>query len=209
MINFSEITSGSDEEAKFLVRWRGRQEGPHSASIIAAKLGTHEIGMLHEIFHNGQWVTIRDYLAEREATLLAERQARDERERRAKEEAERLARERDENLRAATLAEERRKNDLLAAELGRQNNPGQFSIPLQSSLKPHRAGLILALGLIGLLVCGPLCLAAWAMGSSDLQEMNAGIMDASGRSNTSTGKNCGIIGTVLWVAGAAIYFAAS
>jgi hypothetical protein len=209
MSNFAELSGGDGDAAKFLMRWRGRQEGPHSASVIEAKLVANEIGMLHEIFHNGQWVTIRKYIAEREAALQAERQDRDERERRAREEVEKMARERDEQLRTATLAEEKRKNDLLAAGLARQNYQGNVSIGSQLPLKAHRGGLILTLGLIGLFICGPLALAAWIMGSSDLHEMDAGIMDQSGRSNTSTGKNCGIIGTFLWIIGFVIYLAAS
>jgi hypothetical protein len=51
--------------ATFLVRWKGRQEGPFPADLIGAKLADNEIGLLHEIFHNGQWVTIRDFLAEK------------------------------------------------------------------------------------------------------------------------------------------------
>ena len=204
MSNFAELSSG-DGNTKFFVRWRGKQEGPYPATIIEAKLEAHEMGLLHEIFYNGRWVTIRDYLEEKEAALHAERQAKEEQDRREKEATERIARERDEQFREAALAEEKRKNDLLAAGLERQNNPSHLSTSLQPPLKPHRAGLILTLGLVGLFVCGPLCLAAWVMGSGDLHEMGSGIMDPSGRSTTSTGKNLGIIGTLLWVIGV-VYF---
>ena len=40
------------------------------------------------------------------------------------------------------------------------------------------------------------------MGNSDLAEMTAGTMDASGRSTTSAGRICGIIGTILLILGA-------
>lgn len=205
MNNFAELSRGDGEDAQFLMRWRGKQFGPYPASVIEAKLQTHEMGLLHEIFHNGQWITIRDYITEREAALHAERQARDERSRREKEEVEKMAREHDEQLRAAALAEEKRKNDLLAAALERQNNPSHVSIALQPPLKPHRAGVILTLGLVGLFVCGPLCLAAWIMGSGDLRAMDAGMMDPSGRSTTSTGRNLGIIGTLLWAIGVVFF----
>ena len=207
MNNFAELSDG--DSAKFLVRWRGRQEGPYPASTIEAKLAANEIGLLHEIFYEGKWVTIRDYIAEREAALRAEYLAKEERERREREEIEKMAREHDEQLRAATLAEEKRKNDLLAAGLERQNNPGHVSSTLRAPLKPHRGGLILTLGLIGLFVCGPLCLAAWIMGSGDLHEMDAGMMDPSGRSNTSSGRNIGMLGTILWIIGFVFFYVIS
>src|ERR1700683_1170607 len=110
------------EGATFLVRGRGRQEGPYSAELIEKKMSANEIGLLHEILHNGRWITIRDYLAEQQAALLSQRQAREEQERREREDAERRAREREEESRAALLIEERRRNDLLAAGLERQSN---------------------------------------------------------------------------------------
>jgi hypothetical protein len=47
MNNFAQL---SDSRATFLVRWRGRQEGPYLASVIEAKLAANEIGLQHEIF---------------------------------------------------------------------------------------------------------------------------------------------------------------
>jgi len=64
-------------------------------------------------------------------------------------------------------------------------------------MKPHRATLILVLGILGIIMCQPLGIAAWIMGNNDLKEMDAGTMDPSGRSNTNAGKICGIIATVL------------
>jgi hypothetical protein len=203
MNNFSQLSGG--DSTTFLVRWRGRQEGPYSVSVIGAKLAKNEIGLLHEIFHDGKWITIRDYIAEREAILSAEIQAKEEQEHRDQQEVEKQAREREEQQRAATLAEERRRNDLLAEGLARQSSMGHAARAQPIALKPHRSGLILTLGLLGLFICGPLCLAAWVMGSSDLSEMDAGIMDGSGRSTTSSGRNIGILGTVLWIIGV-IYF---
>ena len=64
-------------------------------------------------------------------------------------------------------------------------------------MKPHRVTLILVLGILGLVVCGPLGIAAWIMGNGDLKEMDAGAMDPSGRSTTNAGRICGIIATIL------------
>ncbi|MBI5684246.1 MAG: DUF4190 domain-containing protein [Verrucomicrobia bacterium] len=68
-------------------------------------------------------------------------------------------------------------------------------------MKPHRATLILVLGILSLVLCAPLGIAAWVMGNSDLKEMDAGTMDTSGRDNTNAGRICGIIGTVLLILG--------
>ncbi len=66
-----------------------------------------------------------------------------------------------------------------------------------ANMKPHRGTLILVLGILSLVVCSPLGIFAWIMGSNDLREMDAGTMDPSGRDTTKAGRICGIIGTVL------------
>jgi hypothetical protein len=66
-------------------------------------------------------------------------------------------------------------------------------------MKPHRGTLILVLGILSIVLCGPLGIAAWIMGNGDLKEIDAGAMDPSGRSNTNAGRICGIIGTILMV----------
>jgi hypothetical protein len=66
-------------------------------------------------------------------------------------------------------------------------------------MKPHRGTLILILGILGITFCAPLGIAAWIMGSGDIKEMDAGKMDASGKSLTNAGKVCGIIGTVVTI----------
>ena len=64
-------------------------------------------------------------------------------------------------------------------------------------MKPHRATLILVLGILSLVLCAPLGIAAWVMGNGDLKQIDAGTMDPSGRSTTNAGRICGIIGTIL------------
>ena len=64
-------------------------------------------------------------------------------------------------------------------------------------MKPHRGTLILVLGILSLLICQPIGIAAWIMGKGDLAEMDAGQMDPEGRSLTSAGKICGMIGVLL------------
>ncbi len=66
-----------------------------------------------------------------------------------------------------------------------------------SPMKPHRGGAILALGIIGIVVCFITGIIAWVMGSGDLKEMDAGIRDKSGYSLTKAGMICGIISVIL------------
>ncbi|HEX5400050.1 MAG TPA: DUF4190 domain-containing protein [Verrucomicrobiae bacterium] len=66
-------------------------------------------------------------------------------------------------------------------------------------MKPHRGTLILVLGILSLVVCAPLGIAAWVMGSGDLKEIDGGMMDPSGRGLTQAGKICGMIATILMI----------
>ena len=71
-------------------------------------------------------------------------------------------------------------------------------------MKPHRATTVLVLGILGLVICGPLGIVAWVMGNGDLKEMDAGQMDPSGRSTTNAGRICGMIATILLIVGVII-----
>ncbi len=66
-------------------------------------------------------------------------------------------------------------------------------------MKPHRATAVLVLGILSLVTCPLLGIAAWIMGNGDLREMSQGQMDPSGKDTTNAGRVCGIIGTVLFV----------
>lgn len=70
-----------------------------------------------------------------------------------------------------------------------------------ASLKPHRGGMLLAFGILGILCCIVFGILAWVMGSNDLKEMAAGRMDPSGEGMTKAGKILGIVGCVLAVLG--------
>jgi hypothetical protein len=74
-------------------------------------------------------------------------------------------------------------------------------------MKPHRGTTILILGILGLVVCGPLGIFAWIMGNADLREMTAGTMDPAGRGNTNAGRICGMIASLLMILGAVIMVA--
>lgn len=66
-------------------------------------------------------------------------------------------------------------------------------------MKPHRGTLILVLGVLSLIVCQPLGIAAWIMGNTDLKQIAAGTMNPEGKSLTQIGKILGIISTVLLI----------
>ncbi len=66
-------------------------------------------------------------------------------------------------------------------------------------MKPDRGSLILVLGILSMIVCAPLGIAAILMGRSDLAEIEAGQRDPEGRESTRAGYICGIIGTILLV----------
>lgn len=67
----------------------------------------------------------------------------------------------------------------------------------QEAMKPHRGGAILALGIIGIVLCFITAIIAWVMGSGDLKEMKAGKRDPSGEQLTKAGMICGIVGTCI------------
>ena len=65
-------------------------------------------------------------------------------------------------------------------------------------MRPHRAVLILVLGILSLLGCGIFTgIPAWIMGNADLKDMDAGTMDPGGRGMTSAGKILGMIACIL------------
>jgi len=72
-------------------------------------------------------------------------------------------------------------------------------------VQPHRGGLILVLGLVGIIMgCPIFSLMAWVMGSGDLREMRSGRMDRSGEGLTQAGQILGMIPSILFIFGAAL-----
>lgn len=69
---------------------------------------------------------------------------------------------------------------------------------------PHRGGMILTFGIIGLICCGIFAILAAVLGTQDLKEMEAGRMDRSGEGMTRVGQILGFVGIGLWVLGVAV-----
>lgn len=78
------------------------------------------------------------------------------------------------------------------------NDPNAMNYGPDPRLLPHRATLVLVLGILSLVVCAPIGIAAWIMGKKDLAAMRAGYMDPTGESTTQVGYILGIIGSVLF-----------
>lgn len=68
-------------------------------------------------------------------------------------------------------------------------------------MKPHRATLILVLGVLSLIICAPLGIVAWLLGNSDLKEIAAGTMDPAGKELTNIGRILGMIASALLILG--------
>ena len=66
-------------------------------------------------------------------------------------------------------------------------------------MRPHRGSTVLVYGILGLMLCQLLAIAAWKMGNDDLREMEFGRMDPSGRDITNAGRVCGMVGTVILI----------
>ena len=66
-------------------------------------------------------------------------------------------------------------------------------------MRPHRGVIILVFGILGFVVCPFFGIAAWVMGNSDLEEIDAGRMDPTGRDLTKAGRICGMIATGLLI----------
>lgn len=69
-----------------------------------------------------------------------------------------------------------------------------------SHVTPHRAALVLVLGLLGFVpCCGLIGAVAAALGTQDIQKMRRGQMDPSGEGTTNIGRILGIIAAALWL----------
>lgn len=186
---------------QFMIRWRGREEGPYSMSDIEEQLSSNRIGLLHEILTEERWMTLRDFQREQEASKRAARELLEaqQSQQREEREAEKEEAKREKQYRAELLSEEKRRNDLLQASIT-GNKPADFAGGGRGqTIRSSRGGLILTLALLGFFLIPPLCVAAWIMGAGDLKEMDAGDMETSGRSSTGAGYRIGIVGTIFWV----------
>lgn len=81
-----------------------------------------------------------------------------------------------------------------------RGTPGTADLkrPSSEEVKPNRADLILFFGLVSLLCCWPLGIAAWIMGNSDLKGIRNGSISSEGLGTLRAGRILGIVGTVIF-----------
>jgi len=80
----------------------------------------------------------------------------------------------------------------------------------QSSAYPEQsqATTILVLGILGIICCGPLGIAAWIMGNNELAAIDAGRRNPEGRSTANAGRIMGIVAAVLMILGVLFFIGA-
>lgn len=78
-----------------------------------------------------------------------------------------------------------------------------MTTPLPPVASPYpeasQATLILVLGIISIICCQPLGIAAWIMGNSELRAIDEGRRPPENRGTANAGRICGIIGLALLV----------
>ena len=80
---------------------------------------------------------------------------------------------------------------------------------VKGTLPPHRGNMILTFGILGVVCCFPLGIAAWVMGRYDMQLIEDGVMDPAGASATKAGMICGMVACVIAVIGFVYQFNAA
>lgn len=80
--------------------------------------------------------------------------------------------------------------------------PTAASYPEQS-----QATTILVLGILGIICCAPLGIAAWIMGNKELEAIDAGRRNPENRGTANAGRIVGIVATVLFGLGILFFIA--
>jgi hypothetical protein len=108
----------------------------------------------------------------------------------------------------------------LEAEYEVDDRPWEEPGEVRRDIEPHRGGLVLTLGIVGLVMAGvmspmfccpfvgmisafpaTLTVPAWVLGMRDLGRMRRGEIDPEGRASTQSGMICGIIGSSVAAGG--------
>jgi hypothetical protein len=77
-----------------------------------------------------------------------------------------------------------------------------MTVPVQSPYpEQSQATTILVLGILSIVCCGPLGIAAWIMGNNELKAIDEGRRPPENRGNANAGRICGIVGVALSAVG--------
>lgn len=80
--------------------------------------------------------------------------------------------------------------------------PTAASYPEQS-----QATTILVMGILGLICCAPLGIAAWIMGNKEVEAIDAGRRNPENRGTANAGRIIGIVATALFGIGILVFIA--
>jgi len=82
-----------------------------------------------------------------------------------------------------------------------------MTVPVQSPYpEQSQATTILVLGILSIVCCGLLGIAAWVMGNNDLKAIDEGRRSPDNRGTANAGRICGIVGVVLSALGLILAF---
>jgi hypothetical protein len=80
-----------------------------------------------------------------------------------------------------------------------------MTVPAQAYPEQSQATTILILGILSLVCCAPLGIAAWIMGNNELRAIDEGRRPPENRGTANAGRICGIIGAAFLVIGIIIF----
>ena len=82
-----------------------------------------------------------------------------------------------------------------------------MTVPVQSPYpEQSQATTILVLGILSIVCCGLLGIAAWVMGNNELKAIDEGRRPPDNRGTANAGRICGIVGVALSALGLALAF---
>ena len=82
-----------------------------------------------------------------------------------------------------------------------------MTVPVSSPYpEQSQATTILVLGILSIVCCGLLGIAAWVMGNNELKAIDEGRRPPDNRGTANAGRICGIVGVVLSALGLALAF---
>ena len=77
-----------------------------------------------------------------------------------------------------------------------------MTAPIQSPYpEQSQATTILVLGILSIICCGPVGIAAWVMGNTELRAIDEGRRPPENRGTANAGRICGIVGVALTALG--------